>query len=316
MKKEDIEKIAAMDFKQLKEDHNLCSILLEDILQKNQLAGQYEKINEGSQLVYSLEDRYIIKFFAKEDKEFYETEREFLSIIDGKLSIATPKIITAQYWSEYPYIIMEKIQGNLLKEVWQALEYQEKLELIRQLGETIQSLHAVPIEQFQRLPFKWEPFIKKQQKDFLTHHQNYQLDASWLNQLGPYLRSVPIDPLEKQYQVPLHTEIMLEHLFVQRKNGKLKLTGLIDFEPSMTGHREYDFCGVGLFITQGNSGLFKEFFKAYGLSSLEINDQLTRRIMTYLLYHRYCHLDWFRSVAEETKKMKKLEELEQFWFGV
>lgn len=89
----------------------------------------------------------------------------------------------------------------------------------------------------------------------------------------------------------------------------------ISFEPSMVGQREYDFCAVGIFITQGNSGLFREFLSSYGYADSDLTDDLRRRIMMWLLLHRYSNLSWFLTLIPGTSNLTKLEELEQYWFG-
>ena len=57
----------------------------------------------------------------------------------------------------------------------------------------------------------------------------------------------------------LHTEFMLEHVFVDP--NRLTIKGLIDFEPSTRGMAEYDFGGVPIFMAQGDPQLLRAFLR-------------------------------------------------------
>lgn len=63
----------------------------------------------------------------------------------------------------------------------------------------------------------------------------------------------------------LHTEIMREHLLVERDTtGRWRLSGLLDFEPAMIGHADYECAAIGVLVTGGDARLLSRFIAGYG----------------------------------------------------
>jgi hygromycin-B 7''-O-kinase len=109
----------------------------------------------------------------------------------------------------------------------------------------------------------------------------------------------------------LHTEIMREHLLVERFEDGWHISGLFDFEPAMLGAREYDLAAVGIFLTCAEPGLLRAFLVAYGA---EIDDELPLRIMAYALLHRYSNLRWYLERLPVPDHGGDLERLARTWF--
>jgi hygromycin-B 7''-O-kinase len=294
-------------FDQLRNQPELAQKLAREICQQHQLSGACVRITEGTALVFALGDRAILKIFSPEDTEFFQTEAEFLSRIHGKLPISTPELIFSGWWESCPYIIMERLRGVPLKSIWDSLPQAEKIDLMDQLGRAVRALHDLTIEPFHSLD--WHGFIDQQRQNLIVNHRNFGLAQNWIDQLAGYVDSVNVDFHDPAQMVPLHTELMQEHIFVQRNGNRWMLAGLIDFEPSMIGHREYEFCAVGLFLTQGDKNLFRTFLAAYGYTEFDVR----RRIMIFLLLHRYCNLNWFFTLLPEP--MTTVDQLAQFWFS-
>jgi hygromycin-B 7''-O-kinase len=231
------------------------------------------------------------------------------------LPIATPRLEVADIWGKFPYIIMERLSGEILSVVFKSLTPDAKRQIIIQIAEAIRAMHRLPQDLFRAAPCAWHPFIDSQQANLLANHQNFGLDNHWISQLTSYCDSIPMDLHNADRMAPLHTELMLEHLFVTQNGTDWNLSGLIDFEPSMIGHHEYEFCAVGLFITRGNRDLFRRFLSSYGYAESELTPDLSRRIMKFLLLHRYSNLKWFMTMIPPERNMTALAQLEQYWFG-
>jgi hygromycin-B 7''-O-kinase len=108
---------------------------------------------------------------------------------------------------------------------------------------------------------------------------------------------------------------MPEHVLVERSGGAWSLSGLVDFEPSMTGLAEYDFCAVGIFLTRGHRDLFRDFLLGYGYADADLTDQLSRRIMALLLLHRYGNVKRFLERLPSNERPATLEQLARYWYG-
>lgn len=303
------------DFEQLLQQPDRALQLARQICARHHLAGACTRMPDGSQLVFATTEGRIVKIFAPEDRRFQQTEACFLAQLHHQLPLATPRLDAAGEWAQYPYLVMEQLPGRPLNRIWESLTEVEQLQLVDQLGEMVRALHALPKHRFAAAPFKWQPFIDHQQQALLENHRRTGLAPRWLSQLAAYVEATSLDLHDPAALVPLHTELMLEHLFVQRVSGRWILSGLIDFEPAMVGHREYEFCAVGLFITQGNPALFRRFLSAYGYPAADLTAALSRRIMALLLLHRYSNLTWFLGFIPPHLQLTTVAQLERYWFG-
>ncbi|GAK53585.1 predicted protein [Candidatus Moduliflexus flocculans] len=303
------------DLEYLQQHPELCLTFARGICRRHWLPDNCVRMPDGSQPVFATASRQMIKIFSPQDREDAQNEALFLERLYRHLPVTTPRLDAFDEWEGYPYIVMEQLEGTPLNRLWVTLADKEKREIVCQLGEAACALHSLPVAWFDDAPFQWDVFIEHQRAALLENHQRFGLAPKWLAQLSDYMNAYPLDLQDPKQMAPLHTEFMLEHLFVKQEGTRWKVSGLIDFEPSMVGQREYDFCAVGIFITQGNSGLFREFLLSYGYADSDLTDDLRRRIMMWLLLHRYCNLSWFLTLIPGEFNVTKLEELERYWFG-
>ena len=304
-----------MDFENFLEHDDKCNELVKDVCLNHGLSLIFNRITDGSQLVFSGNETHIIKIFDPADIEFFNNEVLFLTGLYKKLSIPIPHIYYSGMHQEYPYIIMEKIGGYPLNDLWKGFSSEDKKNVMTQLGKIVRELHELPKLFFPDQIFDWDELIKSQSTNILENHKSFKLDTCWLSQIIEYIEAIELDLHDTSQMVPLHTELMLEHIFVETESGKLRICGLIDFEPSMLGHRLYEFCSVGLFLSRGDPELFRTFLVSYGYSEKEIDTTLRKRIMKLLLHHRYCNLNWFMTMLPAGNEYSTLEELEEFWFS-
>lgn len=302
-------------FEQLLTQSDQCLTMAHGICDRHKLLLGCTRIEGGSRLMYANGDGRIIKIFPPHEADFFETEVLFLKQLYQRLPVPTPQLYAAGRWNEYPYIIMERLSGTPLAETWEKLADNERRQVVGQLGTAVRAMHDLPVDHFAAAPFQWRSFIDHQRESFLTNHRNWGLDLAWLSQLPAYMGGFPQNLHDPARIVPLHTELMQEHVFIEKKGRDWIISGLLDFEPSMVGHREYEFCAVGLFITRGNRDLFRQFLLSYGYSDAELTDDLSHRIMMLLLLHRYGNLRRFLTLIPPESRYTGLHQLEQYWYS-
>lgn len=306
----------SLTFAELREHHGLAAEIARLICERHHLPRECERIEEGSQIVFSSAGHHIVKIFSPDDADFFKTETVFLDRLHGRLPVRTPALVASGHWDAFPYIVMERLPGVMLRRVWDDLSREERRAVIARLGECIRALHALPCEWFDSAPFRWRPFIEQQRESLVERHRSFGLDEAWIALLPRYMEECRLDPLDESRLVPLHTELMQEHVLVERSGADWILSGLIDFEPSMVGHAEYEFCSAGLFLTRGDKDLFRLFLSSYGFSEKEAAGGLSRRVMAFLLLHRYGNLHRFLGLLPGRARFTTLHELEQHWYGV
>ncbi len=104
----------------------------------------------------------------------------------------------------------------------------------------------------------------------------------------------------------LHTEVMLQHLLVEKTAHGWRLSGIFDFEPSWVGPRDYELAAVGVFVAQGNGDLLKEVMRAAGMVCSP------ERIFAMACLHRYANLGWYQRLLGGPVTVM---DTPQMWFG-
>ncbi len=294
-------------FNDLMKSDLLCTKLVESICKSLSFKSNLKRIYEGSRILFETDDEKIVKVFSPEEKEFCVNEAKFLSLLQGRLSVETPGLIAEGVCQGYPFIVMQKLRGIPLKSIWNSLSVWAKKRILTQTADLLKELHALPLSLTQSTQAGWVSFIKSQTDNLNKNHMAFGLDRTWTDKFSDFIeKTEPVEYSSKA--VVCHTEIMREHLFLEKGRAGYEITGLIDFEPSMTAIPEYDFCSVGLFISGGEKDLFQHFLNSYGYSGNSFS------VMRMLLLHRYSNMKWFMSTIPETITIKSVEDLCSYWF--
>ncbi|MEM7163829.1 MAG: aminoglycoside 3'-phosphotransferase/choline kinase family protein [Planctomycetota bacterium] len=264
---------------------------------------------DGSALVGSVGDS-VIKIFAPFDEDLCNTEQRVLTTIDSRLTCPTPALERRGTFEGWPYIVMRRLDGVPLSNIWDDLPSTDKKRLCAAMGQATAELHQLSTSAIDDIPPQWESFLQQQRTSAVDRQRKHPIPEPWLAQIDPFLASVQ---LRESSPVLLHTELMRAHFLVEQQRGEWQLSGLVDFEPAMIGAAEYDFSSVGLFVTSGEPGLLRTFLQAYGYGDKDLDEQLQYRALAYTLLHRYSCLAWyFRFMPMEG--LDTLEQLATRWW--
>jgi hygromycin-B 7''-O-kinase len=305
-----------ISFEALRNSPQLSLNLVRGICERHHISPDCTRITRGSQLLFLSPDSRVIKIFSPQDSDFFRNEIVFLANLYDRSPIRTPRLIASGNAGRYPYIVMEKLEGSPMSHVWPELSGSERRNVIARLGRVVRAFHAMPAGPFDGGSFRWRSIIGHQRDALVANHRNCGLSEEWIAQLRDYVDGCPQDFLDPLPPVPLHTELMQEHILLERTGAEWTPAGLVDFEPSMVGHADYEFCAVGLFITRGDRNLFRLFLSSYGYHEQDLTDELSRRIMTLMLLHRYSNLKWFFTFLPEGMRFTRLRQLEEYWYGL
>ncbi|MEV5745419.1 phosphotransferase [Microbispora rosea] len=132
--------------------------------------------------------------------------------------------------------LMTRLRGESLAGAWPHIPRDDRMELAAIVGETLAALHSVssPAVDAAVGPPDWDGFLRTRRQECVAHHRADGLDEVWLAQIPGFLDSVELPP---SAPVLLHTEVMREHLRVERDGDGWRPAGLFDFEPAMRGAR-------------------------------------------------------------------------------
>ncbi len=263
----------------------------------------------GSVPVFAVGDEHVVKLFPPAERSFFNTEWAALTRIDGLLSVPTPRAIAAGERGQWFYIVMTRLSGSSLAEAWPTIETHDRFQLMREVGAALAALHAIATDELSPLAVDWPRFMDAQRASCRDRQVERGLGPPWVDAVGEFLARWT--PGDDGARVLLHTEVMREHLLVERREGVWHISGLLDFEPAMLGAPEYELASVGIFVTCAEPGLLRVLLDAYGA---EADDELPLRIMAYALLHRYSSLRWYLERLPVPDEVGDLESLARRWF--
>jgi len=272
--------------------------------------GALGRFAAGSRPVYAAGD-LVLKLYPQVDTGACAIETAVLSAVEAALAAATPRVHSSGRWDGWGYLLMSRLPGVPLDVAWPELAAADRDRLATQVGELLAGLHRVPPPSipcwYPDQP--WPEFVARQRAAAAARQLGKGLAGQWADQIDGFLDRVT---LPGEPPVLLHTEIMREHLLVQP--DPWRLTGLIDFEPAMAGAREYEFAAVGVFVSEGDAGWLRRMLLAYGYGPADLDGALSRRLLAWLLVHRYSDLPWYFE-RMPAPAAPTLDALAARWFG-
>jgi hygromycin-B 7''-O-kinase len=276
-------------------------------------ANAPRRYDSGSLPVYALSEIHVLKLYPPHEREHAEVEARVLGAVEGRLPIATPRVLAVGEQDGWPYLLMSRLPGRRLVEAWPTLAARDRDRITGETGAALAALHALDIEPVATLPPDWNSFVVAQRHSAVQRQRERRLAPHWLAQIDPYLdRWMPPAPARR---VLLHTEVMREHLMIEaRAAGGLCVSGLFDFEPAMIGDPDYEFASFGLFVSCGDARLLRRALLAYGRRTDELDDGLACRFMAHALLHRYSNLRWYLERVP-VPGATTLEELARAWWS-
>jgi hygromycin-B 7''-O-kinase len=277
----------------------------------------------GSLLVLDTGAGRVIKLYSPLEPEDSETEVAALRAIEGRLPVETPRILATGEIDGWPYLVMTRLPGQLanggwvqrrpVDEPWRRIPRADQLRVAEEVGRAVAALHGIPTGELpDRMRPDWSTFVAAQRETCVARMKTRGLGDAWLEQLPGFLDSVDLRPPAEG--VLLHTEIMRDHVLVEERADGWRLSGILDFEPAMIGDPEYELASVAVFLTGGDFEAFRAFLRGYGLPASAQTPDLARRVLAYLLLHRYGNLAWHLELLPEHREATTLDALAAAWW--
>ncbi|KTC87136.1 MULTISPECIES: aminoglycoside phosphotransferase family protein [Legionella] len=127
--------------------------------------------SDGTNIVFSYGENKVIKIFPPFHRSQFASERLVLIHLDGKLSVKTPTLEHEGEVFGWPYLIMSKLEGKNLETLWERMPYNNKIVILRELGQLIREVHALPTDGLEAIDCNWPQFLEKQIANCVEQHQ-------------------------------------------------------------------------------------------------------------------------------------------------
>jgi hygromycin-B 7''-O-kinase len=304
------------EFEALKLNPDIFEVAAKEIINRHDLPDEPLSVFSGSNIIFSHGKNRVIKIFPPMHQNQFISESLMMKHLHGKLSVSTPAIEYEGNISDWPYIVMTRIDGVILEGLWKKLDHSNKMIIIRELGALIREVHSLPTDGLEAIDCHWEQFIQKQIQGCVSRHQSMGLPLNLVNEIPDYLASAEEILPKINNPVILTGEYTPMNFLVKQQEGVWHITGLIDFGDAMLGLPQYDLLGPGAFLIQGDKKLLREFLVSYGYSLEELTATSGRQLNILMLLHRYSNLNVQVSIENWKDKVKNLNDLEELVWGV
>ncbi len=234
---------------------------------------------QGENIIIFIDDTFVIKIFAPA-RENYLRETAALEFTHGKLGIETPELICTGEIEGWSYLVMTQLAGRASREVWESVSLRDRLEIVTRLGGAMRELHESEAPLWQSaLNRDWHGFVERQARLSVERQRACGANPEWLESLPAYL-AARLELLQANHeQVFLHGDIHAGNLLLDERNGRWRITGLIDFGDSLCGFHEYEFVAPGVLMVQGSRELQRAMLLAYGYREAQLDLTLRARLM-------------------------------------
>ena len=227
-------------------DAALWAPAMTELRQRHGLPGPAVPATSGSNVVFALGPDHFVKLFFPEWSREHHAERAALTGVEGRLGVPTPAIVADGEIEGWPYLVLTRVPGRDLEEVWPTLDPAQKRDVVLSLGEAIARLGALPPEGFPGGP--WPEFVEL----CVTRHDARCADLGLVvpPELRAHLPRACAAPLG-----PIHADLTDNNVLVDEVDGRWRVTGLLDFADARVGPRAYEMIAPGFFLTRGDPAL-------------------------------------------------------------
>jgi hygromycin-B 7''-O-kinase len=263
----------------------------------------------GSNLVAAVGDADVLKLFPPFLRYQWEAERRALGVLHGRVGVATPALRCDGEYGAWTYLIMSRVTGASLEDVWPALGEVDRCDLLVQIGALIAEVQRVPPGSLIDLEPSWADRLRDQRAGCVARHRERGLPAALVDELDRYLDRVAGALPAGAPPVLLTGEYTPENLLVAHDSGRWRIVGLIDFGDVTTGPAEYDLIGPGTFLAAGDPARLRALLEGRGYAHEDLTPRLRDCLMALLLLHRHSDLHLQLRIERWHERAGTLDEL-------
>ncbi len=279
-------------------------------------AGSCVRGPDGTHIVYYAGPSHVIKLFVPLFREDFDAERIVLRRVEGRLGVDTPTLEFEGEVAGWPYIVMSRLAGQPLGEVWETVEPGNRVEIVERIGELIARTRRLPTDEFGGLSVDWPAFVARQTATAAERHAGGGVGQQLVDRIPAYLAAARPLLSDSFRPVLLFSDITDEHVLVSKTGGAWVVSGYVDFGDAMLGHRDYELVAPALDIALGDSDLLVAMLRASGYRDSEFTEAFRHRMMAYTLIHRYLRLSDVFDAVPEAQGAQSPEELAGFFWPV
>jgi len=255
----------------------------------------------GSNLVAAVDGDRVVKLFPPFLRYQWAAERLALGAV--RIALPTPALLHEGELDGWTYLVMTRLDGESLQDVWPRAPHAQRSDLLAQIGAVIADVHRLDPGPIAGLGPAWDDFVRTQRDGCVARHRRLGLPGPLLAGIDGYLeRTAPLLP-RGEPDVILTGEYTPENLLVGPDG---RLAGMIDFGDVWSGPADYDLLGPATFMAGGDPGHLRALLRGRGRRE---DPALRDRLMALLLLHRHSDLGLQVQIDGWRERAATLDEL-------
>jgi hygromycin-B 7''-O-kinase len=283
---------------------------IDAICQRHELSDEpCQRGPDGTHLVYYAGPSYVVKLYVPLFEHDYAAEFVVAGHLEGRLGVMTPAIVHQGEIAGWRYLVMTRLPGRPLREVWPGIPAANRQAIARTIGKMIARLRSISVEGVRDLTVAWPMFLARQVATAAERQRGSGLPEGLVAQIPAYLESTAVHLSECFEPVLLLADITDEHVLVSKDGESWKVVGYVDFGDAFLGHPDYELVAPGLDIGRGDGQLLRALLLGVGYSASDLTEELCRRLMAYTLVHRYVKLEDVMTAIPRAREATGLVEL-------
>ncbi|WP_281556915.1 phosphotransferase [Thalassomonas sp. RHCl1] len=289
--------------------------LLNFIQEKHGLAqGSWQRIHAGGNVLFALNDEFIVKVVPPNWVYQGQAEIDAAALLGQQLSIAIPRILASGTVNNWLYVVMTKLSGVSLADVWQELSQDDKLLLVQQLGQFIRELHRLALPADHKMKVNWEDYLEQLKENCVPRHQRKGVNADLVMQIEAYLAQQELT-FDDGADIFIHMDLHPWNLMVEQKGGQYCLSGVLDFGDAIVGRsRLLELLTPMLFMCQGNEALVQTLLESYALLDVTDKEKLRQQLMAIALLRPACDFNFVLSQVPVSGERKNWQQISRQLF--
>jgi hygromycin-B 7''-O-kinase len=257
----------------------------------------------GTNVVFGAGPRHLVKLFPPLWAGEQGVERAALGHVAGRLSVATPEVAAEGELEGWSYLVLTRVPGTPLVDVWGRLAPEARARAARRAGEILAEHHALELPGAGVPAPPWPAFVAERAEQARARLAGGPRTRAWAEALPRFL--APLLPeLGSAPAAFLNADVTEEHLLLAG-DGSGEVIGLVDLADAMVGAREYDLVSFAVFLGR-RAELLGELLAGAGVGRGERGPALGRRLAAWALLHRYANDDALARLAGEGVPLEAL----------
>lgn len=280
----------------------------------------------GRHLVFLIDDEkdrsYILKIYGKAFR--FCNELIGLKLLLGK--IKCPRLIkNGDAFTDLEWMLMSKIDGIILENVWDELSCENKVYIMQEMGEILGKIHSL-------YEYNYYGIWDKCGTSILNHniYLEYRKDSDRAIMRSIQRQNLPfIELLNSSYEKLIkyhenihsacsprlcHHDYSARNVMVKKEGSLWRISGIIDFEHCYPDDPDIDFTDLYHTVFLDEPWLKECFFKGYGEHMNIQENSLEQKMNYYLLNKGLFICSWAYYAAPEyylqgIELLKKLDKM-------